>query len=189
MKITIVIGSVRSERHSHRLAYFIKQQLSVKGIDTDIIDLSITPLPVYGMDQPDTAHIAPIGRKLGQSDALILVTPEYHGSFSGALKNMLDYYWSEFQKKPIGVATASSGKMGGINASSQLQHVILSLGAYALPLKLLVPEIHRAFDDTNVPLQESVTGNTEKFLHEFLWYADAIFHKKARESGNMISVG
>ncbi|MGS2740085.1 NADPH-dependent FMN reductase [Sinomicrobium sp. M5D2P17] len=188
MKITIVIGSVRSERHSHRLAHFIGQQLSAKGAETDIIDLSITPLPVYGVNGPEAVHIAPIGRKLEQSDALILVTPEYHGSFSGALKNMLDYYWAEFQKKPIGVATASSGKMGGINASSQLQHVILSLGAYALPLKLLVPEIHHAFDDTNSPVQESVTGNTEKFLNEFLWYTDAIYHKKVRESYNVVSI-
>ena len=188
MKTTIIIGSVRNERRSHLLANFIQQQLSAKGTETDIIDLSRTPLPVYGMDGPDTAHIAPIGRKLEQSDALILVTPEYHGSFSGALKNMLDYYWAEFQKKPIGVATASSGKMGGINASSQLQHVILSLGAYALPLKLLVPEIHQAFDDTNSPVHESVTGNTEKFLNEFLWYTDAIYQKKARES-SMVSIG
>lgn len=189
MKITIVLGSVRNERQSHKLAHFIKQQLSRREIETSLVDLSETPLPIFGQDGADTTHVSPIGKQLKQSDAMIFVTPEYHGSFSGVLKNMLDYYWAEFQNKPIGVATASAGRMGGINASSQLQHVILSLGAYPLPLKLLVPEIHEAFDDDFSPLNDSVTDNTGKFLTEFLWYADAIYRKKQLKEDTVATVG
>lgn len=124
MKITIVLGSVRKERQSFRLAYYLQQRLLEKRIGTDLIDLAKTPLPVFGQEVREEAHVEPMGLQLQQSDALIFVTPEYHGSFSGALKNALEYYWEEFYRKPIGVATASGGKMGGINASSQLQHVI-----------------------------------------------------------------
>lgn len=189
MKITIVLGSVRNERQSHRLAHFIQQQLIKKGMETDLVDLSATPLPIFGQDGTDTTYVGPVGHRLKLSDAMIFVTPEYHGSFSGALKNMLDYYWAEFQQKPIAVATASSGKMGGINASSQLQHVILSLGAYPLPLKLLVPEIHQAFDDEFSPLRDSVTDNTNRFLKEFLWYADALYSKKSETKDTVATAG
>lgn len=178
MHISIVLGSVRKERQSHRLAYFLENQLSKKNIDTAVIDLTKTPLPVFGQEGADISHVEAIGKLLRKSDAMIIVTPEYHGSYSGALKNMLDYYWAEFKKKPIGVATASGGKMAGINASTQLQHVILSLGAYALPLKLLVPEIHNAFDDAFEPLDNSITQSAKKFVDEFLWLAEAVMAKK-----------
>lgn len=178
MKITIILGSVRNERQSHRLAHFISDQLTDKGFDAAIIDMAKTPLPIFGQEGSDTSNVEPVGNILQKSDAMILVTPEYHGSFSGALKNLLDYYWIEFQKKPIGVAAASAGRMGGINASTQLQHVILSLGAYALPLKLLVPEIQKAFNDSFTPSNESITKSAGKFLNEFLWFAEAIANKK-----------
>ncbi|MBC9797679.1 NADPH-dependent FMN reductase [Sinomicrobium weinanense] len=189
MKTTIVLGSVRNERQSHQLARYIQQQLANKGIGTDLVDLSETPLPIFGQQGADTTHVASIRKQLEQGDALIFVSPEYQGSFSGALKNMIDYYKPEFQQKPIGVATASSGKMGGINASSQLQHVILSLGAYPLPRKLLVPEIHQAFDDNLSPINDSITDHTHKFLEEFLWYADAIYRKKKAEETVMVTAG
>jgi NAD(P)H-dependent FMN reductase len=113
---------------------------------------------------------------------MILVSPEYHGSFSGVLKNALDFYWAEFKKKPIGVVTTGSGKMGGINASTQMQHVILSLGAYPLPTKLLIPEIQHAFNDQYEPLREDIIKNSDRFLNEFTWFANAIVVAKAEQS-------
>lgn len=178
MKTSILTGSVRKERQSYGLAHYLQEQLIKRGIASELIDLAQTPLPIYGQEEGDQTHVKSIGEQLAQSDALILVSPEYHGSFSGALKNALDYYWAEFQKKPIGVATASAGKMGGINASTQLQHVVLSLGAYPIPRKLLVPEIQTAFDSSYQPLKESVLATTDEFLKEFLWFAEAIAAKK-----------
>jgi azobenzene reductase len=181
MKIAILLGSIRAARQSHKVGYYLKEELSKRSIDADLIDLAETPLPIFGaeVNEPDiTQRIRSIGDTLGDADALIFVTPEYHGSFSGALKNALDFYGSEFSKKPIGVAAASAGRMGGINASVQLQHVILSLGAYPLPLKLIVPEVQNAFDDSVGKPKESVTRSASRFINEFLWFAEAISLKK-----------
>lgn len=178
MKVVILLGSIRKGRQSYKLAYYLQKRLIDKGIQTELIDLARKPLPVFGQEEGDNSNVEYIGDQLQQSDAIIFVTPEYHGSFSGVLKNAIDYYWSEFQKKPIGVATASAGRMGGINASTQLQHVILSLGAYPLPLKLLVPEIYKTFDDSFNSLSENTTKSAKKFLDEFLWFTEAIVNKK-----------
>ncbi|MEX0771942.1 MAG: NADPH-dependent FMN reductase [Balneolales bacterium] len=186
MKVAILTGSVRNERQSHKVAYYLEQQLKERSIETDLIDLRENPLPVFEdpsgqyADLPD--HIRELGDRLGQADALLLVTPEYHGSFSGVMKNALDYFWSEFSKKPIGVATASAGRMGGINASTQLQHVILSLGAYPLPGKLIVPEVQNAFyDESYEPQNERIIKSTNKFLDEFIWLVEAVYQKKNPE--------
>lgn len=182
MKIAILLGSVRKGRQTHKAAYYLKQKLSDRNIATDLIDLAKEPLPVFkkrvGRHPESPENVSSISKRLHQADALILVTPEYHGSISGALKNALDYYWSEFQKKSIGVATTSTGKFGGINASNHLQEIILSIGAYPMPLKWLVPQIHNSFDDNYKPKHDRITESSENFLDEFLWFADAIYQKK-----------
>lgn len=185
MKITILSGSIRPGRQSHKVAIYLKQSLEERDVEVNLIDLAETPLPIFGENIKQSTVIEEginaISDKLREADALLFVTPEYHGSFSGVLKNALDYFWIEFQKKPIGVAAASAGRMGGINASTQLQHVILSLGAYPLPLKLLVPEVQDSFNNSVDALKDSITSSTAKFLDEFLWFAAAVSNKKKEE--------
>ncbi|MBC7828907.1 MAG: NAD(P)H-dependent oxidoreductase [Chitinophagaceae bacterium] len=183
MKIAIILGSIRIGRKSHKIAYYLEKKIKQSGIDVTMIDLAEHPLPMMeeenGKISNRTGDISVIGAQLKEADAMILVSPEYHGSFSGVLKNALDFYWAEFNKKPIGVVTTGSGKMGGINASTQMQHVVLSLGAYPLPTKLLIPEIQYAFDDQFEPLREDIVRNSERFLNEFSWFANAIVNAKA----------
>ena len=153
-----------------------------------MIDLAEHPLPMMEEDngrlRSPADDISIIGTQLKEADSMILVSPEYHGSFSGVLKNALDFYWAEFKKKPIGVVTTGSGKMGGINASTQMQHVVLSLGAYPLPTKLLIAEIQHAFNDQYEPLREDIVKNTDRFINEFSWFAHAIIKAKAEQSAN-----
>ncbi|AUX44583.1 FMN reductase [Sorangium cellulosum] len=182
MKIAIVLGSVRAGRQSHKVAYYLEKKLRERGVAADLIDLAEDPLPVLderaGRHPQVQAKVESLSARLHAADALLFVTPEYHGSFSGALKNALDYFWEEFNKKPIGVVAASAGKMGGINASTQLQHVVLSLGAFALPTKLLVPEVQGVFDDALQIKSEGVAKLATRFLDEFLWFAGAIVQAK-----------
>jgi NAD(P)H-dependent FMN reductase len=183
MKVAIIAGSIRKGRQSFKVAQYLKQKLEERQVETNLIDLVKDPIPLFedwsGYEAAVEKNISDIGDQLDQADAFILVTPEYHGSFSGVLKNALDFFWKEFQKKPVGVAAASTGKMGGINASTQLQHVILSLGAFPLPVKFLVPEVHQAFDDATRPTRDAITPSATKFLDDFLWFAEAIYQKQA----------
>lgn len=182
MKVAILIGSVRNGRLSQKAGYFVQKKLVARSIDAEIIDLAEYPLPIMeeriNRDPNPPANALIIADKLKKADAMILVTPEYHGSYSGVLKNALDYFLPEFSKKVIGVVTATTGRFGGINASVQLQHVILSMGAYALPSKLIVPDLANAFDDALQPKQEILAKQAERFIDEFTWLAKAIIDAK-----------
>ena len=185
MRVAIMLGSVRIGRQTHKIAYYLQKLLEERGVSVDMIDLLHHPLPL--MEERVQLHpslpseVKWIGKTLHDADAILLVTPEYHGSYSGVLKNALDYFRAEFSKKAIGVVTTSGGKLGGINASLQLQTLILHLGAYALPLKLLVPEIHLAIDDNYQPLQDTLVVNTNKFIDEFLFLASAVSNAKSQQ--------
>ena len=189
MKILILAGSVRKNRKSINVCLYLENQLSNLGIQVDLLDMTENPLPVFDdfvEENPDVMKITEqISMRLENADAMILVTPEYNGSFSGVLKNTLDYFWAEFARKPIGIAAVSAGRMGGINASTQLQHVILSLRAYPLPIKLLVPDVENTFDSNLNPIKDDIINNTSQFIKELLWFANALANAKTEDAKEM----
>jgi|SRR5690606_31797177 len=180
MNIAMLLGSVRQGRQSQKVAHYLRTLIADRSVQPDLIDLAEYQLPIYGSENgEDKPAVTQIGARLDRADALVIITPEYHGSFPGALKNALDFFWPEFQRKPIGVVAVSAGKFGGINAANQLQQVILSLGGVALPVKMLVSEVHDAFDTDGSPRDARLPERAGKFLDEFLWYAEAIYEKKS----------
>src|SRR5690625_3824436 len=145
MKVTIRLGSVREGRKTHRVAYYVEKRLNENGGETDLIALGEEELPMYGLadnSEEERERIASVGKRLTWCDALMFVSPEYQDSFSGVLKNALDHYLEECEKKAIGVVTVSSGKMAGINASIQLQLVIMGVGAYPIPFNPFITRIY-----------------------------------------------
>jgi len=178
MRIAIILGSIRTGRQSHKVAHYLQKELEKRTITVDLIDLLHYFLPMMEertsrLPNPP-AVVTEVAAKLKAADGIILITPEYHGSYSGVLKNALDYYLPELSRKAIGVVTTSGGKLGGINASIQLQQLVLSMGGYALPVKFLVPEVQLAFDEEYKPLHENVVKSATRFLDEYVWFAQAI---------------
>jgi len=183
LNIAIVVGSVRTGRHSHKAAYFLEKKLNErKDVSVKVIDLIKYEIPILeerlGRTDNPPAAVKEAAGILDSADAIILVSPEYLGGISGVLKNFLDYYLMEISAKPIGVVTASGGKLGGINASHEMQKLILAIGSYPMPKKFLVPFVHEAFDDEYNILNDETAKSAEMFTNEFLWFAHTIAHGK-----------
>ena len=186
MNILIISGSVRTGRQTHKVAVELGNQLIEAGYQhTKVLDIAAYNLPVaeeqFGKIQQPVPGIEIIQQALHGADAMVFVSPEYHGSFSGALKNFLDYFSTEFFRKPIGVASVSTGRMGGINASSEMQQLVLSLGAFPMPVKLIVPLVHNAFAEDDTLKEDFQKAGFKRFVHEFGWFASAIAEKKKRD--------
>lgn len=151
---------------------------------TSIIDLAEYNLPVleeqYNGQDNNIPALASIQQSLDTADAIIFLSPEYHGSYSGALKNAVDYFSAEFKRKPIGVVAVGAGRMGGINASTEMQQLVLSLGAYPMPYKLLVANVQSVFEETGQVKDEFFSKSMDRFVSEFIWLAEAIRDKKIK---------
>ena len=186
MNILIISGSVRTGRKSHDVAVELQKRFIAHGAkNTNVLDLAEYNLPVLeekylagSSDMPE--GLADIQQMLDTADAMVFLSPEYHGSYSGALKNAVDYFWKEFQRKPIGVVAAGSGKFGGINASTAMQELILALGAFPMPYKLLIPTVQNAFDENGNISDNTLSKNFDKFISEYLWFTEAIIDRKAK---------
>jgi NAD(P)H-dependent FMN reductase len=83
------------------------------------------------------------------ADGLIIGTPEYHGSFSGVLKNAMDFLtFDEMEGKMIGLVGVSGGNMGAFDAMNGLRSVGRALHAWVVPQQAAIPEAWKVFDDS-----------------------------------------
>jgi FMN reductase len=83
-----------------------------------------------------------------QAQGIILGTPEYHGGYSGVLKNALDLMgFEEFEGKMLGLVGVSGGAMGAFGPMNSLREVGRALHAWVVPEQASIPQAWREFDD------------------------------------------
>ena len=87
---------------------------------------------------------------------------------------MIDALGSEWQRKPIAIASHSVGAFGGVNALQALRPVLLNLGAVPIPATLSVPHIDKAFSEDGEAIDDAFEGRADRFLDELVWYARAL---------------
>ncbi len=120
------------------------------GARTELIDLREWQLPFCGSEftSVESADVARLQSVVQGAQGLIWATPEYHGSFSGVLKNALDLLSIEdFQGKMVGLLGVAAGSIGAINALSHLRTVGRQLHAWVLPQQVSVASSYGAFNE------------------------------------------
>lgn len=186
LKITILYGAIREGRLSILAARAIDKALRDSGkaevtfVDVKDYDLPLMENRLKDMKDP-LPDVVKVGKMIEDADGIIFVTPEYNNSYSGPLKNTVDYYTKEWGKKPIGIVCGSNGKQGGINASNLLQLLVLAIGSFPMPYKLLVPELDKSLDEEGNPQNEIMAKNLDRFVKEYLWFAEAIVNHKKKD--------
>lgn len=185
MKIEIISGSPRINSITRRVATHLKTFLqSQSEHEVNIIDLKDWNLPIVqtvfvSIDKTPEVF-KPLAQRIFNAEAFILVTPEYNGSYSPALKNLLDHFPKQHHK-PVGIATASPGAMGGIRASQQMLQLVPALFGIASPYMLIVPQVDEKFDEEGNLLDEKFKNNVHNFISEFLWLAENLVIEKIKE--------
>lgn len=182
MNIEIISGSPRQASLTHRVALFLHKILNEKTThNVGLIDVRENPLPpvqnvfVNADAAPD--EYKDIAKRMFAADAYILVTPEYNGSYSPAMKNLLDHFPKQHHKV-FGLATASPGAFGGIRATQQLQLLVNALFGIGLPYMFVVPAVEKKFDADGTLLDGSFQNQIDTFVQEFIWLAEAVVAAK-----------
>ncbi len=178
MNIEIISGSAREESITIRAAYAVQNWFRSNTSHTiNIIDCREYQLPwverVFNSLENTPDEWKPLFKRVFNADAFIFVTPEYNGSYSPALKNMVDHF-PKLLHKPLGIVTASDGRMGGMRAAQQL--ILLGAGLFTIvsPQLLLVPAIEQKLDEKGNVIDPSFEKSIHNFASEYLWLAERI---------------
>ena len=173
--IEIISASIREDRNSHRVALFFQNYLELgKLASSHILDLKEYNFPLF--EERLTRQKWPLTKALGfaekikLADGVIIVTPEYNGGYPASLKNVIDLLHSEWKRKPIAIATVSSGMFGGTQVITSLQFSLWKIGAWTVPAMFPVPNVVDLFDENGHPSNPVDTNKRAKvFIDELLW--------------------
>lgn len=132
LNVLAVVGSLHRDSVCRAVVRHVADKLQGLGCAVDILDFEKEPLALYN---PDVAHDLPgyaeLQTRVDRADAILLGTPDYHGSISGATKNFLDHFWREFAGKLFATIVASHEK--GLTVTDQLRTVARQCYAWSLP--------------------------------------------------------
>jgi NAD(P)H-dependent FMN reductase len=182
MKIEIISGSPRPNSVTRRAAFYLKNWLEQNTHhEAGIIDMKDWNIPavqsVWVSLDKAPVEFKPLAERMFHADAFILITPEYNGSYSAALKNLLDHFPKQ-HRKPFGIVTASPGALGGVRAAQQLLLLIPALFGIASPYMLIIPGVDKKFTEDGDLLDESFQNIVHNFISEFVWLSEKIVTEK-----------
>lgn len=181
MRIEVLSGSPRSNSVTRRLALHLVKVLQTTGHEVDMIDLEEWHLPpvktVFTSVQDTPEKYQPLAERMFAAEAFVLVTPEYNGSYTSELKNLLDHFPKQTHKS-FGIATASPGALGGIRAALQLQLLIFALFGIGSPYMLITPAVDKKFDEEGNLLDATFQKSIDIFIKEFLWLSEKLVAEK-----------
>jgi NAD(P)H-dependent FMN reductase len=130
VRIAIIIGSTRPGRKGEAVAkwaYEIAKKRSdaefelvdIKDFNLPLLDEPMPPI----MGQYTKDHTRKWSEKIASFDAFIFVTPEYNHATCGALKNAIDFLYSEWVNKAAGFIA-----YGGVSGARAVENLRLVMG-------------------------------------------------------------
>lgn len=184
--ISLIYGSVRTERQGIKAARYLEKKLQERNINVHFIDPMEYKLPfldkMYKEFEPGKApeNMGNLAQKFNDSDGFLIVTGEYNHSIPPALKNLLDHFQSEYYFKPSAIASYSAGNFGGVRSAVHLRVIVGELGMPAISSMLPFPVIGSLFDENLVPQNKFTEPSAQRFLDEFEWYMEAFKEKRLK---------
>jgi len=144
-------GSLRTGSYTSMAVNIALLGAKEVGVQTEFIDLNKHNI-AFCDGRHDTStypeDVIKLKQKISMAQGIILGTPEYHGGFSGVLKNAIDLMgFDEFEGKMIGLIGVSGGKMGAANALNSLRNIGRALHAWIIPEQVSIGEAWKVFDE------------------------------------------
>ena len=147
VRITGISGSRRTGSYTRMAVEAALRGAAELHAATQLIDLAEFELAFAGGASHKGRDYERLSQAVKDADGIILGTPEYHGSFSGVLKNALDLMgFDEFEGKMLGLVGVSGGAMGAFEGINSLRNVGRALHAWVVPEQAAIPEAWKAFD-------------------------------------------
>ena len=178
MRILAFCGSLRKQ--SYNLA-LLEAAAELAPAGMEIVIHPLHALPFYNGDEDDESTtpepVKAFREAIAASDGVLVSSPEYSHSYSGVLKNALDWLSESesLQGKPITAVSAAPNQGGGVRGLLTLRNVFYSLGANQLVhYDLLVRLAQQKFDAAGKLTDPATREQLAKLLVDFAAHIGAV---------------
>ncbi len=170
VKIVGIAGSLRSDSYSQQALRLVAERVKALGAEVEILDLRQLNLPFCdgSDDYPAYPDVAKLRDAVLVADGIILVTPEYHGSLSGVLKNALDLMGFEhFSGKVTGLMSVLGGQSNN-NALNDMRTIMRWVHAWTIPEQVAIGQAWKAFDQDGNLQDENLSQRIDAFAQSLI---------------------
>lgn len=182
IKVLGLPGSLRRDSYTRMAVNIALQGAQEMGAQTSLLDLRDYRISLLDLYTEPSADIIQLRQQVRSAQGIILGTPEYHGSFSGVLKHVLDLMgFDEFEGKMLGLVGVAGGNAGAINAINGLRTVGRSLHAWVLPDQVSIAEVSKAFDANGNPIDPRQHENLKEIGRQVARFAFLHSSEQARD--------
>ena len=183
IRVIGICGSLRGGSYTRKALQLALKGAEEVGANTQLMDLRDYDLIFCdGLEEDDvlTQDVHRMRKEVHDAQGIILGTPEYHGGYSGVLKNALDLMgFDEFEGKMIGLVGVSGGNFGATNAMNSLRTVGRSLHAWVIPNEVSIPRASRMFNEDGKLNDDELAERIKDLGREVARFAFLHHSKKA----------
>ncbi|MEE2954761.1 MAG: NAD(P)H-dependent oxidoreductase [Pseudomonadota bacterium] len=176
MRILVFAGSLRKESFNKKLATIIAKKIGKLGVEVDHPNFREFLMPIYDGDLEASDGLPggtiALGQRIGASDGLVIVSPEYNFGVPGPLKNAIDWL-SRIRPYPtIGktcfLASAAPSLVGGARGLIALRPSLSLMGMWLSGDSFSLAQAGQAFSDEDglgdKELEKMLDGMLESFI-------------------------
>ncbi|HEX3789339.1 MAG TPA: NAD(P)H-dependent oxidoreductase [Pseudonocardiaceae bacterium] len=178
--LTVVVASTRPGRVGPTIAdWLVDAARAHDGFDVRVADLAELALPL--LDEPEHPsdrdyrhpHTRQWSALVAESDAFVLVMPEYNYGFTAPLKNALDYLYHEWAHKPVGFVSYGMTS-AGLRAVEMIKPVVTALRLVPVGSAVCVPLRERLAQGGVLAPSPVMTAAATSMLDELLAMSAAL---------------
>jgi FMN reductase len=170
VRIVGIGGSLRPDSYSQQALRIAAQRAEALGASVEILDLRSLRLPFCdgGDEYPDYPDVDRLRQTVRDADALILATPEYHGSLSGVMKNTLDLMsFDQLADKVVGLISVLGGQPNS-NALNDLRLIMRWVHGWVIPEQIAIGQVWKAFGEDGKLLDEKLSKRFDDFAQSLI---------------------
>ena len=162
MNVLSICGSLRDGSSTAKALGIAAGAAQDAGANLEVLHLGQFGLPFCdGRDDERSygGNVTELIAMVERADGLIIGSPNYHGSFTGVLKNALDLLGPEaIRDKLVGLVATARGDAGAMNTLNHLRHVCRWMNGWVLPVEVSIPRAHQLLSgDVDAKLENQLT--------------------------------
>lgn len=179
LKVLAISGSLRRDSYNRKALQIAKKFAADLGVEVNEADLKALDLPIYDGDIeeqgiPESAQ--KFKKMVEECDILLIASPEYNYSFSGALKNAIDWLSrggkNSLDSKVAAIFGASSGPFGTLRGQYHLRQTLFALNVFVLPQpQVFIKFAGEAFDEYGSFKDQKLSEQLRDLIEKTLKFA------------------
>jgi chromate reductase len=177
--ITLLSGTNRPDSNTRKVTAQIHQMYQELGVPSQILDLADLPAEIFNPSSygEKPASFAPFAEAITHSQGVVIVTPEYNGSFPGVLKYFLDMlpFPVSFENRPVCLVGLAAGMWGALRSVEQFQAILGYRNAHVYPSRVFIPGVGKVIQDGQITDEELL----ERLKKQAAGFADFVKRVKA----------